>query len=226
MKTISLALISSTIFNIVLAKKWSGSKSTTGCFPFCRKKTKKIYKIDEPVKVKGKGAYDPDIPNIKFIGEFDPIIFEVHEEWQTGLTEPFTSEIDGTTVDKVTGFLRRENNSIKKGWYIRSYEEEPEDMINDNFTPLNRNHRPFQSNQKNAHKQDCTALVLSNAPENQGPSTMHEDEELHVEFEFFSFSFPRLGITLQGVFVQSSLGEIQGLGGQRLLDLRCIELSI
>ncbi|SCL85464.1 Acidic phosphoprotein precursor PCEMA1, putative, partial [Plasmodium chabaudi adami] len=62
MKVISLSLISSIIFSIVLAKNSSDSGSKTGCFGFCRKKPKKPHKTttDELVKVKGKGPYEED----------------------------------------------------------------------------------------------------------------------------------------------------------------------
>ncbi|EUD69672.1 hypothetical protein YYG_05119 [Plasmodium vinckei petteri] len=116
MRAIPLGLISSIIFSIVLAENYSDSLLTICCFPFCRKKKKKIHKtVRDSVKVKDKGTYDPDIPNIKFIDEFDPIILEVYKGRQSELAEPFVSETDGTTIDKVTGFLRRENDSKRQG---------------------------------------------------------------------------------------------------------------
>ncbi|SCL91657.1 Acidic phosphoprotein precursor PCEMA1, putative [Plasmodium chabaudi adami] len=217
MKIISLGLISSIIFSIVLAKNSSDSGPTTGCFPFCRKKTKKIHKINEPVKVeiKGKGTYDPDIPDIKFIDESDPIIFEAHEECQTRLSELFTSETDGTTVDEVTGFLRRENESIAKGWYIRPYEEDYEDIIEANCMPPKNNYQPFQPNQKNIHKQGCTSLAIPNGPENQELSTVDEDEyvEIRERASAFKVMLPGLGMMFQGAWVDGVGLKIQGLWG-------------
>ncbi|CAD2107993.1 fam-a protein [Plasmodium vinckei] len=180
MKAIPLGLIFSIIFSIVLSENRSDSESTTGCFPFCRKKTKKSRKtVDEPVKVKEKKPFDPDLPNLKFIDEFDPIILEVYKGHQSMLDEPFISETDGTTVDKVTGFLRRENESIKKGWYIRPYEEDYEHMIKVNFIPLKDN---YQYNQKNAHKQGGAPPPVPKAsgkqesPEEPKLSTINEDD--------------------------------------------------
>ncbi|CAD2094646.1 fam-a protein [Plasmodium vinckei brucechwatti] len=163
MKAIPLGLIYSIIFSIVLAQNSSDSESTTGCFPFCRKKTKKSRKTtDEPVKE--DKPFDPDLPNLRFIDEFDPIILEVYKGRQSMLNEPFISETDGTTVDKVTGFLRRENESIKKGWYIRPYEENYEHMIKVNFIPLKDN---YQYNQKNVHKQGGAPPPVPKAPGKQ-----------------------------------------------------------
>ncbi|SCL87953.1 Acidic phosphoprotein precursor PCEMA1, putative, partial [Plasmodium chabaudi adami] len=195
-------------------------------FPFCRKKTKKSYKINEPVKVKGKGTYDPDIPNIKFIDESNPIIFEVHDECQTRLSEPFTSETDGTTVDKVTGFLRRENESITKGWYIRPYEEEPEDMINDNFTPHENSCQPFQSTPNNSNEQSFNPLALLTSSRNQGLSIIRKYPEIYEEVLFYRRRFPGSGITIRGLWIQSSWDDSPILRGPGSLDLRCIELSI
>ncbi|SCL90626.1 fam-a protein [Plasmodium chabaudi chabaudi] len=181
MNAIPLGLISSIIFSIVLAKNSSDSGSTTGCFPFCRKKTKKGHKTaDEPVK--GKDEYDPDLPNLKFIDEFDPIILEVPKGRQSVLGEPFISETDGIIIDKVTGFSRRKNNSSISGWYVRPYEEDYEDMINFIFTPLNKNDQYFQSNQTNAHKQgDASPPVpktpgKQELPEEPKLSTINEDD--------------------------------------------------
>ncbi|CAD2106413.1 fam-a protein [Plasmodium vinckei brucechwatti] len=176
MKAIPLGLISSIIFSIVLAENYTDSLPTTCCFPFCSKKTKKIRKtIYDPVKVKGKGTYDPDIPNIKFIDEFDPIILEVYKGHQSGLAEPFTSETDGTTIDKVTGFLRRENDSRRQGWYIRPYEEEYENMIKVNFVPFKGIIQPFQ------YSSNSPLLAISETPEKHKSSTLHEDAELDGE---------------------------------------------
>ncbi|EUD69647.1 hypothetical protein YYG_05146 [Plasmodium vinckei petteri] len=166
MKVILLGLISSIIFSIVLAENGSGSGSTTGCFGFCRKKPKKAHKTTtaEPVKVKGKGTYDPDIPNIKFIDEFDPIILEAPKGRQSMLAEPFISETDGTTIDKVTGFLRRENDPMRQGWYIRPYEEDYEHMIKVNFIPYREY---YERKQQNAHKQHSGPHPVPKIPEKQ-----------------------------------------------------------
>ncbi|VTZ70657.1 fam-a protein [Plasmodium chabaudi chabaudi] len=176
MKGMPLGLISSIIFSAVLVRVSSCSKPITGYFPLHRKKTKKSHTTtNKPVKVKGKGAYDPDLPDLKFIDEFDPMLMEIYKKNQTELDELFISEADGTNVDKVAGFLRRENESRRKRWYIRPYEENYEDMIKDIYAPLKNN---YQYNQITAHKQGCTAVALPNAPENQVLNTLHEDAEL------------------------------------------------
>ncbi|CAD2092932.1 erythrocyte membrane antigen 1 [Plasmodium vinckei lentum] len=190
MKVMSLDLISSIIFSIVLARSSFGSESVTGCFPFCIKKTKKSHKTtDEPDK--SKDDYDPDIPNINFIDEFSPKIIEIYKGRQTGLVEPFISETDGTIVDKVTGFLRRENDFRRKGWYIRPYEEDYEHMIKVNFMPLNKNDQSFQSIQTNVHKQGGTPSAMLKAdkkqefPKEQKLSTINEENSsaLHEDKE-------------------------------------------
>ncbi|CAD2099505.1 fam-a protein [Plasmodium vinckei] len=59
MKAISLSLISSIIFSIVLAESSSDLESTTGCCSLLEGKTKKNHKTTyEPVNVKGKGPYE------------------------------------------------------------------------------------------------------------------------------------------------------------------------
>ncbi|CAD2097685.1 erythrocyte membrane antigen 1 [Plasmodium vinckei brucechwatti] len=189
MKVISVGLISLIIFNIVLAKNSSNSGSTTGCFSFFRKKTKKSHKTtDEPVK--GKGTYDPDLSDLKFIDEFDPITLEAPKGRQSMLDEPFISETDGIVIDKVTGFSRRENNSGVSGWYIRPYEEDYEDMIKVDFVPLKNN---YQYNQKDAHKQGDAASPVSKGPEKhelpknqelpeeQKLSTINEEASITIE---------------------------------------------
>ncbi|VEV56673.1 erythrocyte membrane antigen 1 [Plasmodium vinckei vinckei] len=197
MKVMSLDLISSIIFSIVLARSTLGSEAVTGCFPFCIKKTKKSHKTtDEPYK--SKDAYDPDIPNIKFIDEFSPKVIEICKVNQPRLGELFISETDGAIVDKVTGFLRRENDSMRQGWYIRPYEEDYEHMIKVKFMPLNKNNQSFQSNQTNVHKQDGTPSAMLKAAEKRelpkeqklstinekNSSALHEDkEELDKENE-------------------------------------------
>ncbi|CAD2106268.1 fam-a protein [Plasmodium vinckei lentum] len=176
MRAIPLGLISSIIFSTVLAENYADSLPTTCCFPFCRKKPKKIHKtVHEPVKVEGKGTYDPDIPNIKFIDEFDPIILEVYKGRQNELNEPFTSKTDDGIVDKTTGFLRRENYSKRQGWYIRPYEEEYENMIKVNFVPLKSIIQPFQSSP------NSPILAISETPEKHESSTLHEDAKLDGE---------------------------------------------
>ncbi|CAD2097231.1 hypothetical protein YYG_04776 [Plasmodium vinckei petteri] len=191
MKVISLGIISSIIFSIVLAKNSSGSGSTTGCFSFLKKKTKKSHKTtDEPVK--GKGAYDPDLPDLKFIDEFDPITLEAPKGRQNMLAELFISETDGTITDKVTGFLRRENNSGVSGWYIRPYEEEYEDMIKADFLPLKNN---YQYNQKNAHKQGDASSPVSNGPEKH---ELPKKQELPEEQKLSTIN-EEVSITIQEV---------------------------
>ncbi|SCL84637.1 Acidic phosphoprotein precursor PCEMA1, putative [Plasmodium chabaudi chabaudi] len=120
MKAISLGIISSIIFSIVLPKNSSGS----------RKKPKKSHTTTAaPVKVQEKVDFDPKLPNIKFVDEFTPITLEGCKGRLKELDELFVSETDGMIIDKVTGFSRRENNSSVSGCYIRPYEEDYEDMI-------------------------------------------------------------------------------------------------
>ncbi|VEV56675.1 erythrocyte membrane antigen 1 [Plasmodium vinckei vinckei] len=196
MKVMSLGLISSIIFSIVLARSTLGSEAVTGCvFPFCIKKTKKSHKTtDEPYK--SKDAYDPDIPNIKFIDEFSPKVIEICKVNQPRLGELFISETNGTIVDKAPEFLRREYDPRRVGWYIRPYEEDYEHMIKVIFIPLNKNDQSFQFNQTNVHKQDGTTSAMLKADEKQefpkeqklsiineeDSSILHEDaEELDKE---------------------------------------------
>ncbi|SCL93517.1 Acidic phosphoprotein precursor PCEMA1, putative, partial [Plasmodium chabaudi adami] len=131
MKAISLGLISSIIFSIVLAKNGSGSGSTTGCFGCFRKKPKKILAktAAAPVKASETADFDPNLPNIKFIEEFEPVTIEGCKSRLPELDDLFVSETDGMIIDKVTGFSRRENDSVLSGWYIRPYEEGYENMI-------------------------------------------------------------------------------------------------
>ncbi|CAD2112602.1 fam-a protein [Plasmodium vinckei petteri] len=61
MKAISLSLISSIIFSIVLAENCSDLEPTTGCIEFCRKKQNKTHTTtDDPINVEGKGPYEED----------------------------------------------------------------------------------------------------------------------------------------------------------------------
>ncbi|CAD2086346.1 fam-a protein [Plasmodium vinckei brucechwatti] len=163
MKAISLGLISSIIFSIVLAENNSISGAITCCFPFFRKKTKKSRKMTyEPIKIKDE--YDPDIPNLKYIDKFTPITLDIYKGDQSRLNEPFISETDGAIVDEVTGFLRRENDSRRQGYYIKPNEEDYEHMIKTNFIPLKNN---YQYNQMNAHKKDDTPHAVPKASGNQ-----------------------------------------------------------
>ncbi|SCL90699.1 Acidic phosphoprotein precursor PCEMA1, putative [Plasmodium chabaudi adami] len=164
MKIISLGIIFSIIFSIVLSKNSSGSGSTMSFFSFLKKKTKKKHKIDKPVKVKCKEEFDPGLSDLKFIDEFDPMIMETYKGHQTELDESFISEANGAIVDKVAGFLRRKNESRRKGWYIRPYEEEYEDMIKSNFISLKNN---YQYNQMNANKQSGVPPAVPKALEKQ-----------------------------------------------------------
>ncbi|SCM08528.1 Acidic phosphoprotein precursor PCEMA1, putative, partial [Plasmodium chabaudi adami] len=100
MKAISLGIISSIIFSIVLPKNSSGS----------RKKPKKSHTTTAaPVKVQEKVDFDPKFPNLKFVDEFTPITLEGCKGRLKELDELFVSETDGMIIDKVTGFSRREN---------------------------------------------------------------------------------------------------------------------
>ncbi|CAD2102732.1 fam-a protein [Plasmodium vinckei lentum] len=177
MKAISLGLISSIIFSIVLAKNSSDSGFTTGCFGFCRKKPKKAHKMTtvEHTKLKGAKPFDPDLPNLKFIDDFDPITLEAPKGRQSMLDEPFISETDGIIIDKVTGFSRRENNSSVSGWYIRPYEEDYEDMIKVNFIPYREY---YERKQQNAHKQHSGPHPVPKIPKKQ---EVFKKKEMAVE---------------------------------------------
>ncbi|SCM01618.1 erythrocyte membrane antigen 1 [Plasmodium chabaudi chabaudi] len=148
MKAISLGLISSIIFSIVLAKNSSGSGSSTGCFGCFRKKPKKkilATEVAKPVKAPETADFDPKLPNLKFIEEFEPITIEGCKSRLHELDEPFVSETDGMIIDKVTGFSRRENDSVLSGWYIRPYEEGYENMIKVNFIPLREYYKRMEN---------------------------------------------------------------------------------
>ncbi|CAD2105370.1 fam-a protein, fragment [Plasmodium vinckei] len=93
-------------------------------FGFLNTETKESYKIDEPVK--DEKSFDHKLPNLKFIDEFDPITFEAPKGCQSMLDDPFISDADDTITNKVTGFLRKENNYGVSEWYIRPYEEDEE----------------------------------------------------------------------------------------------------
>ncbi|KEG00223.1 erythrocyte membrane antigen 1 [Plasmodium vinckei vinckei] len=213
MNAISLALISSIIFNIALAQKCLGSESLIDCFSFLKKKTKKKHKIDESVK--DKGAYDPDIPDIKFIDEFNPTMIEDHECHQTELDDPFISEANGTIIDKAPKFLRGKNKLRIKGWYIRPYEEEYEDMINAMFMDLNN----YQSGQKDEHKQESSTIAIPNSLEKQKLpaileeylSTQGENEKFDEDIAMFRFMLPEMGMIIQGVWVDGLGLKLQGL---------------
>ncbi|VTZ68193.1 erythrocyte membrane antigen 1 [Plasmodium chabaudi chabaudi] len=181
MKIISLGLISSILFSIVLAKNSSESESTTGCFPFCRKKTKKGHKTADEL-VEGKDEYNPDLPNLKFIEEFEPMTLEGCKGRLKELDDPFVSETDGMIIDEVTGFSRRKNDSVLSGWYVRPYEEDYDHMIKLNFIPLSEY---YQRKQKNAHKQSGTYTPICRMSEKQEINTIHENDSniLHEDKE-------------------------------------------
>ncbi|CAD2110933.1 fam-a protein [Plasmodium vinckei petteri] len=184
MKRVSLGLISSIIFIIVLAQVSSGSKSTTGCFGFCRKKPKKAHKTTtaEPVKVKEEKPFDPKLPNLKFIDEFDSITLEAPKGRQSMLDEPFISETDGIIIDKVTGFSRRENDPMRQGWYIRPYEEDYEHMIKVNFIPYREY---YERKQQNAHKQHHGPAPVPKIPGKPKLIAINEDADLYEEVGSF-----------------------------------------
>ncbi|SCL89172.1 Acidic phosphoprotein precursor PCEMA1, putative, partial [Plasmodium chabaudi chabaudi] len=120
MKVMSLGLISSIIFSVVLSENRSDSESTTGCFPFFRKKTKKNDKIYKPVEDTG---YNPDLQNADFIDEYYSTVMEICKIPKPIVGELFTSEDDDITVDEVTGFSRRKYDPLRIGRYFRPYEE-------------------------------------------------------------------------------------------------------
>ncbi|VUC56004.1 erythrocyte membrane antigen 1 [Plasmodium berghei ANKA] len=199
MKVISLGLISSIIFSIFLAKKNSGSNSTTGCFPFCKKKKNgvdHVYELAKSTDCDPKGIdYDPDLPNLKFIDEPTSVVLEVCNERKSKLSELFASEIDDTVIDQVNGFLRRENKSSKKGWYVRPYEEY-ENMINIKFISVDNDAQPLQHSLNIAHKLSTSpeppkvfekhrsspiSETDTSIPHENDESTLHEDQELDDE---------------------------------------------
>ncbi|CAD2094029.1 fam-a protein [Plasmodium vinckei lentum] len=198
MKVISVGLISLIIFNIVLAKNTPDSGTTTNSFQSCTKKTKKIHKTtDRPVNVKCNGTNDSDFPDIQFIDEFDPMLMEIYKGNQTELDKSIISETNGAIVNKGTGFLRSENESRKKGWYIRpyeeNYEEDYEDMIKDIFMPLKNNH---QHNKNNSYKQDDAPPPVSKGPKKQKFTekrqlrTINENDEIFQKFTDLLFTDP------------------------------------
>ncbi|CAD2083921.1 erythrocyte membrane antigen 1 [Plasmodium vinckei brucechwatti] len=190
MKVISLSLISSIIFSIVLAKKNSGSGSTMGCFGFFRKKSKKGHKTTaEPVKE--EKPFNPKLPNLKFIDEFDIITLEAPKGNQSMLDEPFISETDGIIIDEVTGFSRRKHVPDMSGWYIRPYEEDYEDMIMVNSMPLREY---YQHEQQKLHNKYGVPPSVPKMHEKQGfpveqklsrinkkiSNTLHDDDKSTV----------------------------------------------
>ncbi|EUD73595.1 hypothetical protein YYG_01641 [Plasmodium vinckei petteri] len=120
----------------------------------------------EPVK--DEKSFDHKLPNLKFIDEFDPITFEAPKGRQSMLDEPFISETDGTITDKVTGFLRRENNYGVSGWYIISYEEDYENKI------------------KVPKKQEIPVEYKLSTINEDISNTLHEDEELMTKLNHIS----------------------------------------
>ncbi|CAD2097735.1 fam-a protein, fragment [Plasmodium vinckei brucechwatti] len=151
-KVISLGLISSIIFSIVLAKNSSGSGFTTVFI--LKKKTKKAHKTtDEPVKVKGKGEYDPGFPDLQFIDEFDPMLMEIYKGNQTELDKSIISETNGAIVNKATGFLRSENETSKHCKYFKSLKENlgknPESKLSQQFNEKQKGFNDMM--QKNEH---------------------------------------------------------------------------
>ncbi|SCL89202.1 erythrocyte membrane antigen 1 [Plasmodium chabaudi chabaudi] len=195
MNVISLSIIPPIIFSIVLARNRFGSGTTIDCFSFLNTIAREICSVSEPLNM----DYDPDLPNIKFIDEFDPIMLENHEGYQAESDEPFTSETDDTIVDKVVGSSRRKNNPRGKGWYIRPYEEEYEDIIKSKFAPPKKNSQPFKSEKKKKNKQRRVTFAVPNEPEKKKLSIPHEDEKLDEGIPFFKFLFPSLGFMVRGL---------------------------
>ncbi|CAD2100628.1 fam-a protein [Plasmodium vinckei petteri] len=139
MRATSLSLISLMIFGIVLAQKCLGSEFATDYSPFCRKKTKESHKTaNAPLE---NTNYDPDLPDFQFIDEYNPRAVTNCKVNQPRLSEPFISETDGTTVDKVTGFLRREHDPKSVGCYYRPYEEAFESRNSYSLVPFMDSHK-------------------------------------------------------------------------------------
>ncbi|SCL96792.1 erythrocyte membrane antigen 1 [Plasmodium chabaudi adami] len=217
MKVISLGLISSIIFSIVLAKKSLDSGSTTGC-----EKTKETHTtaVAEPVKVPEKVDFDPKLPNLKFIEEFEPITLEDCKGRLKELDELFVSETDGMIIDKVIGFSRRENDSVLSGWYIRLYEEDYEHMIKVNFIPLREYYQRMENRppkQYNGPPIVPDMPQIYEPPKNQempveqtvstvheGAATLYRDEEFDVEID------PDVASHLGDIENDDECGETQG----------------
>ncbi|EUD73583.1 hypothetical protein YYG_01629 [Plasmodium vinckei petteri] len=69
-------------------------------FGLCRKNPKKAHKTTAAEPVKGKEEFDPKLPNIKFIDEFEIITLETLKGRQSMLDELFISETDVTVTVK------------------------------------------------------------------------------------------------------------------------------
>ncbi|CXH16324.1 erythrocyte membrane antigen 1 [Plasmodium berghei] len=146
-------------------------------FGFCRRKSKKSHKTS----VKEKKPVDPKLPDLKIIGDFDPIKLEDTKGRKSMLAKPFVSETDGTVTDKVTGSLIREKDSSVSEWYIRPYKDH-EDVIMVNFVPLREY---YQHEQQNVHNQYGVSPSVPKMSEKQKLSTInaeisnrvHDDDE-------------------------------------------------
>ncbi|EUD70934.1 hypothetical protein YYG_03564 [Plasmodium vinckei petteri] len=177
MRATSLSLISLMIFGIVLAQKCLGSEFATDYSPFCRKKTKESHKTaNAPLE---NTNYDPDLPDFQFIDEYNPRAVTNCKVNQPRLSEPFISETDGTTVDKVTGFLRREHDPKSVGCYYRPYEEAFESRNSYSLVPFMDSHK---YNKTIELKQDHFRPPSPKTLENQElPKKEETPEELPVE---------------------------------------------
>ncbi|SCL95367.1 erythrocyte membrane antigen 1 [Plasmodium chabaudi adami] len=99
MKVISLGLISSIIFTIVLAENSPDSGSTTGCLEFCREKPKEAHKTtEESVNVRGKGPYEEDY----------------EEEYEEGYEEDYEDMIKDIFIPLREHYQRMENRPPKQ----------------------------------------------------------------------------------------------------------------
>ncbi|CAD2100695.1 fam-a protein [Plasmodium vinckei] len=173
MRAKSLSLISPMVFSIVLAQKCLSSEFATDYSPFCRKKTKESHKTaNEPLE---NMNYDHDFPEFQAIDEYNPTAVTNCKVNQPRLGEPFISETDGTAVDKVTGFLRREHDPKRVGCYYGPYEEAFESRNSYNLVPFMDSHK---YNKTIELKQDHFRPPPPKTLENQ---KLPKKEELPVE---------------------------------------------
>ncbi|CAD2087428.1 fam-a protein [Plasmodium vinckei brucechwatti] len=139
MRATSLSLISPMVLSIVLAQKCLSSEVATDYVPLCRKKTKESHKTaNEPLE---NTNYDPDRSDFQFVDKYNPTAITPCKVNQPRLGEPFISEADGTTVNKVTGFLRREYVPRRVGCYYVPHEEVFESRNSYSLVPFMDSHK-------------------------------------------------------------------------------------
>ncbi|CAD2087409.1 fam-a protein [Plasmodium vinckei lentum] len=185
MRATSLSLISPMVFSIVLAQKCLSSEFATDYSPFCREKTKESHKTaDEPLE---NTNYDPDLPDFQVIDEYNPTAVTNCKVNQPRLGASFISETDSTTVDKVTGLLRREYDPKRIGCYYEPYEETFESRNSYSLVPFMDSHKynkTIKLKQDNFRSPPPKTLENQELPKKEGISVkqkLPKKEELPVE---------------------------------------------